>query len=185
MGQRKIVLRVAAFDLGVQGAIFRAGKDENGEFIPLSCEKWKFKGTDDERYNAYAVVAGREIEWADAIGYEHVQFNRGKSLIEGMRGILISKAHEEDKLCVGVNVATLKKFAIKGRWSDGSRNKAGKKHVDGKKKMELALSVDYPEFISFMDGDTDSRTISVTGKRDDIIDAAWVAIWLLENAEIL
>ena len=167
-------MRVSGFDFGVYGACFRAEKNEDGEIIPLSCEMWSLKGTDDERYWSHGSVVEAEVKWADALGYEHVQFNRGKSLIEGFRALLIVEAIEKKKLCVGVNVSTLKTFAIRGRWSDADRKKKGKEKISGKRKMELALAMDHPAFIEHMDGRYE--------KRDDLVDAAWVCIWLLTVA---
>lgn len=176
-------MRVSCFDLGSSGAVFRA-KLEDGVIVPLSCERWSWSGqTDEEKYHQYATIARCEVEWADAVGYEHVQFNRGKSLIEGFRGILVSKAEEQGILCAPINVASLKKFAIKGRWSDKDRKVRGKKPINSKKKMQMALSLDYPQFQEFLDGD--GRILPVQGKRDDLIDAAWVCIWLLTTAEVL
>lgn len=179
-------MRVIGFDLGSSGAVFRAEKMEDGTIRPLSCERWSWAGiSDEDRYRNFAAIAKTTAHWADAIAYEHVQFNRGKSLIEGFRGILVAHCEEIDRLCVGVNVATLKKFAVNGRWSDADRNKKGKKKIDGKKKMALALAADYPEFTEYMDGTDGRRLLPIQGKRDDLIDAAWVAIWLLINAEVL
>lgn len=167
-------MRVTCFDLGTRGAVFRAEKDDDGKIIPLSCEIWSLKGLDDARYFEFDVIAQVEVKWADAIGYEHIQFNRGKSYIEGFRAILLAECKQEDRFCAGVNVSTLKKFAINGRWSDADRKKKGKKKIDGKKKMAMALAEDYPEFISLIAGRFQ--------KFDDVIDAAWVAIWLLTTA---
>ena len=169
-------MRVSAFDLGVKGAVFRADNDDRCIF-PLSCEMWSLKGLDEERYFDYDAIARAEVKWADAVGYELVQFNRGKSLIEGFRAILVTECKRNDIFCAGINVATLKKFAIKGRWSDKERKKKGKENISAKRKMELALSMDYPEFLEVIAGQYPK------GNRDDLIDAAWVAIWLLETAE--
>ena len=177
-------MRVSGFDLGTSGAVYRASMDD-GTIRPLSCERWSWTGqSDEQRYAQYSAIARAELAWADAVGYEQVQFNRGKSLIEGFRGILLAQAEEADIFCSGVNVSTLKKFAINGRWSDADRKEQGKDKIDGKKKMSLALAMDHPEFHEFMDGTDDVRTVPVQGKRDDLIDAAWVCIWLLKVAEI-
>lgn len=177
-------MRVSGFDLGTNGATFRAEK-VNGVIRPLSCERWSWPGrTDDQRYGDYLAIAKAEIKWADAVGYEHVQFNRGKSLIEGFRAILIAQAEEEERFCAGINVASLKKFAINGRWSDADRKKRGKKKIDGKKRMQMALMADHPQFISYMHNLDGERVLPITGKLDDLIDAAWVAIWVLETVEI-
>ena len=179
-------MRVSAFDLGVKGAVFRSELTEDGSILPLSCEKWSLKGTDDERYYALQQIARVECEWADAIGYEHFQGHaRSKNLIEGFRALILAECIERDLLCAGVNVSTLKKFAIAGRWTDRDRKAMGKKPIDAKKKMAMALMFDYPEFTEYMDGTDERRVVPITGKRDDLIDAAWVSIWLLINAEVL
>jgi len=134
-------VRVTGFDLGITGAVFRAERTEDGLIKPLSCERWSFPSSlDEERYAQFRNIARVEVDWADALAYEHVQFNRGKSLIEGFRGIMLAYAQ-----------------AI------------------GKKKMAMALMIDYPEFMEKID------KVVNTGKRDDLVDAAWVAIWLLEE----
>lgn len=171
-------MKVTGFDLGTSGAVFRAEKLEDGSFVPISAVRWSWTGLSDEkRYLQYLDIVEREIEWADAIAYEHVQFNRGKSLIEGMRGILLSQAEKHQRFCVGVNVASLKKFAINKRWSDADMKKEGLPPIDGKQKMDMALLNDYPNFHEFLYGIGAS-------KLDDLVDSAWVCIWFLKNATI-
>lgn len=140
--------------------------------------------SDEERYHQFVAIARAEIGWADAVGYEHVQFNRGKSLIEGFRGILLAHAEEEERFCAGVNVATLKKFAINGRWRDADRKKKEKKPIPGKKKMEMALLEDHPQFYEYLHNINGERLLPVSGKLDDLYDAAWVCIWLLITAKV-
>lgn len=174
-------MRVSAFDLGTKGAVFRAERLEDGTLVPLSCERWSMPSNkgDEERYRLLRIMAECEVEWADATGYEHVQFNRGKSLIEGFRGILIGEAEIRERYCAGVNVSTLKAYAVNGRWSDADRKKRDKKPIDGKRKMAMALTLDHPDFMDFI------QDRYLKGKLDDIIDAAWVAIWLLENIKVV
>ena len=180
MGQH--ILKVAAFDLGVNFSIFRAGITDKGVIEPLSCNTWSLTGNDEDRYTEFHQIIIAAVSWADAVAYEHVQFNRGKSLIEGFRSVLIVECAQKDIFCAGVNVATLKKFAIKGRWPDTKdREKKGKKKIEGKKKMELALAFDYPEFIDKIDLYLKDKKKG----RDDVIDAAWVSIWLLSKVDLL
>jgi len=155
------MIRASGMDLGTEGAIYRA-KLDNGIITPLSCEGWNWSAVPEElRYHEFASVCECELEWADAVGYEHVQFNRGKSIIEGLRGVLLSEATDAEILCHGINVSTLKSYAI-----------PGKKRKRDKNAMARALAIEWPDFYD---------KIVTGGKKDDIVDAAWVVIWLLSN----
>ena len=160
------MIKAVGIDLGTAGAIFRA-KLENGVITPLSCNRWMWDMEEEKRYYQFTQEARCELDWADAMAYEYVQFNRGKSIIAGLRGILLAAAEEHEILCHGVNVSTLKSFAIP--------QIKGKKKDRGKGAMAQVLAIEWPEFYEHI--------AKLSGKVDDLVDAAWTVIWLLENIE--
>ncbi len=95
----------------------------------------------------------------EAIAYEDIQFNRGKSYIPGMTALLYVLAGECGLTCFGVNSQELKAFArLSSAWDPEI------KWAGSKLDMRLALTSRWPsagsDFFS-----------------EDEVDAAWVALW--------
>ena len=100
-----------------------------------------------------------EAEQPEAIAYEQVQFNRGRSYIPGMTALLLVTAYQFGVTCFGVPVPTLKAFARRsapsGTWT-GS-----------KADMQRAL--------------VEREGTAALDMTDDEVDAAWVALWAHET----
>lgn len=136
-------------------------REMDGSFSPGSFSRWNYgvKGEKLEEEKRY--LAFQRFVWGcihryrpDCVGYEYVQFNQGKSVIAGMRAILLAAVEEEGLLCHGVNVATVKKLA-------GSSDK---------EIMRDNLADRCPALHAKVENTNDS-------------DAAWVAIWMVENVQ--
>ena len=100
-----------------------------------------------------------EAEQPEAIAYEAVQFNRGKSYIPGMTALLLVIAETFGVTCFGVPVPTLKALA--------HRSAPAGKWTGSKADMQGAL---------FEREGTAAHDMS-----DDEVDAAWVALWAHET----
>ncbi len=152
-------MRILAFDLGrttgwavledgelLTGSYSAGGIDEADVFV----EWWK--------RTQITIAAGKP----DAIAFEDVTFNRGRSFIPGMMALLYVLAARERITAFGVNVQTLKAFAHKwaspvGKWTGSKDN------------MYSALM-------------RRLGTETVCDMTEDEVDASWAALWLDETA---
>ena len=151
-------MKILAFDLGrTSGWAVLDGKH-------LKTGSYRAKGDDEAAvfvdWSAW-MSALVSLENPEAIAYEDVFFNRGKSYIPGMKALLFVKASYMGLTCFGVDVMTLKKFA-RG-WDPGVSKWTG-----SKENMHDALA--HTRYV-------DSRKMD-----EHETDAAWAAIWLDENA---
>lgn len=154
--------RVACFDLGVEGACIEA-EIANGNTSLRNAQTWNMtKVQDQDRYLMFMERVGPIVSRADVTIYEHVQFNRGFSSIPGMRAILLAVSGVYKRPCFGVNVSTLKAFAIGGKAK--------------KDQMESALEQKFPLFHATLD--------SMLDIDDNLVDAAWLAHWAAVNLEV-
>lgn len=163
--------RIACFDLGVIGAVVEARidgpkKDRRANY--KRHETWNVTRIEEEdRYLWFMRQVGPIVSRADAVLYELVQFNRGRSSIPGFRAILLAVSGVYERPCLGVNVATLKSFA-------GLR-----KVPKGKSKQYMAISM-AENYFSFWD------TLTNGGREgdDNVVDAAMLCHWAAANLEV-
>ena len=162
--------RIAGFDLGLVGAVASLRLRSGGRVGLVDVVSWKLDHLDDDRlrYLGFYNHACPAVEWSDVVGYEHVQFYRGKSSIEGMRALLyvISGLRDQERLVHGVNVATLDSFISAGL--DIPEHLKGK----GTKKSRAmwALFNKHPELASACANDNE-------------VDAVWVALYIASHIE--
>ena len=151
-------MRILAFDPGKHTgwAVLDDGKLTTGSYMA--------QGKDEAEvfidWSSFASVLMSKEE-PEAIAFEDVTFNRGRSYIPGMKALLYVKAHYRALTCFGVDVNTLKKFA-RG-WDPGVSKWTG-----SKENMADAL--------------TNTRYTSDKDMDDNEVDAAFCAIWLDETA---
>lgn len=164
-------LKVLGFDLGTVGSVAALQfnfREESLDFIGL--HRWNYgnrskhgikplKLIEELRYHRFYVHLINQIEVSkpDAIGYEHVQFNRGFSVISGLRAILHAVCEDRGILCYGVNVSVLKAFASHGQAS--------------KEEMAVALALENP-------------LIAAECQNDNDVDACWVCLWVGAHAKV-
>ena len=155
-------MRILAFDLGrTTGFALLEGDD-------LKTGWFRADGDDEAQvFISWSEWARDTIEaWQpDAIAFEDVTFNRGRSYIPGMKALLFVHASRHDLTCFGVPVQTLKRFAK--QWYGGDDTKS--KWLSGKMDMKAALANKL----------TPERVLAMT---EDEVDAAWAAIWFNETA---
>jgi len=158
-------VKILAFDLGrhTGWAVLENGKLKTGSYMA--------RGQDEASvfidWSAW-VSTLVSLENPEAIAFEDVRFNRGRSFIPGMKALLYVKASYMGLTCFGVDVMTLKKFARK--WESPIGKWTGAKLDMKRALMRQRGSVYGPsvELVADMD--------------DNEVDAAWAAIWLDENA---
>lgn len=152
-------MRILAFDLGrtTGWAVIEDGELRTGSYTA--------KGDDQASvFVDWASFVGDVVcnESPDAIAFEDVTFNRGRSYIPGMKALLFVEAAAWKLTCFGVDVNTLKKFARRNL-------PLGVSWCGSKEDMKGALT-------------RIRGTKAISGMTEDEVDAAWTAIWLDETA---
>ena len=151
-------MKILAFDLGrhTGWAVLENGKLKTGSYMA--------RGQDEASvfidWSAW-VSTLVSLENPEAIAFEDVRFNRGRSFIPGMKALLYVKASYMGLTCFGVDVMTLKKFAH-------GYDPGVSKWTGSKENMADALA--------------NTRYVDSREMDDNEVDAAWAAIWLDENA---